>query len=196
VRARLGLRAWRAVHWLAYACWPVALLHGLGTGTDASTTWLQALAALCAGAVAAAVATRLVRSPGLSGARRAGGLGIVAATLAAGTAFAVQGPLQPGWARRAGTPVALLGSASSARSATTAPRRPTAAGSWDCRAVGSRRASPRRGRGRSASGWRCESTRAAPWRERPVRRSSWDERIRDGRPSASRHTQRRDADAR
>src|SRR5204863_10104945 len=27
VRARLGLRAWRAVHWLVYACWPVALLH-------------------------------------------------------------------------------------------------------------------------------------------------------------------------
>jgi sulfoxide reductase heme-binding subunit YedZ len=127
VRARLGLRAWRAVHWLAYACWPVALLHGLGTGTDASTTWLQALAALCAGAVAAAVATRLVRSPGLSGARRAGGLGIVAATLAAAVAFAVQGPLQPGWARRAGTPVALLGSASSARSATAEASRAAAA---------------------------------------------------------------------
>ena len=49
VRARLGLRAWRAVHWVAYACWPVALLHGLGTGTDASAPWLQALAALCVG---------------------------------------------------------------------------------------------------------------------------------------------------
>ena len=128
VRARLGLRAWRTVHWVAYACWPVALLHGLGTGTDASTPWLQALAAFCAAAVAAAVATRLVRAPGLSHALRAGGLGIVAVTLAAGTAFAVQGPLKPGWARRAGTPVALLGSASSAGSATAAQRRTAAAG--------------------------------------------------------------------
>jgi len=31
-RRRLGYRAWRATHWLAYASWPVALLHGLGTG--------------------------------------------------------------------------------------------------------------------------------------------------------------------
>ena len=128
VRARLGLRAWRAVHWVAYACWPVALLHGLGTGTDASTPWLQALAAFCAAAVAAAVATRLVRAPGLSHALRAGGLGIVAVTLAAGTAFAVRGPLKPGWARRAGTPVALLGSASRQTSATAAQRRTAAAG--------------------------------------------------------------------
>jgi hypothetical protein len=127
VRARLGLRAWRTLHWIAYACWPVALLHGLGTGTDASTPWLQALAALCAVAVAAAVATRLVRSPGASVALRAGGLGALAATLAACTAFAVQGPLHPGWARRAGTPVALLGSATSARSATAAQRGTAAA---------------------------------------------------------------------
>ena len=42
LRARLGLRAWRAVHWAAYACWPVAVLHGLGTGTDARSAWLQA----------------------------------------------------------------------------------------------------------------------------------------------------------
>jgi ferric reductase like protein len=122
VRARLGLRAWRAVHWIAYACWPVALLHGLGTGTDASAPWLQALTALCAGAVAITVAARLVRSPGPGVALRAGGLGALAATLAAGTAFAVQGPMRPGWARRAGTPVTLLGSAAPARRATaTAP---------------------------------------------------------------------------
>ena len=35
LRARLGRRTWRAVHWLAYACWPVAVLHGvtMGSGT-------------------------------------------------------------------------------------------------------------------------------------------------------------------
>jgi sulfoxide reductase heme-binding subunit YedZ len=34
LRRRLGYGAWRAVHWTAYACWPLALVHGLGTGTD------------------------------------------------------------------------------------------------------------------------------------------------------------------
>ena len=34
LRHRIGARAWRVVHWLAYLCWPVALLHGLGTGSD------------------------------------------------------------------------------------------------------------------------------------------------------------------
>ena len=44
LRARVGLRAWRAVHWLAYASWPVALLHALGTGSDARRGWLDLLA--------------------------------------------------------------------------------------------------------------------------------------------------------
>jgi methionine sulfoxide reductase heme-binding subunit len=108
VRARLGLRAWRAVHWLAYACWPVALFHGLGTGTDASAPWLQALTALCAGAVAVALTARIVREWPARATLRAGALCLVGAVLAAGTAFAVQGPLRAGWARRAGTPGALL----------------------------------------------------------------------------------------
>ena len=30
LRARLGYRSWRFVHWLAYASWPVALVHGFG----------------------------------------------------------------------------------------------------------------------------------------------------------------------
>ena len=34
LRRRLGYRSWRAVHWLAYASWPVAVIHGIGTGTD------------------------------------------------------------------------------------------------------------------------------------------------------------------
>ena len=34
LRRRIGVRAWRAVHWAAYACWPIALLHTLGSGSD------------------------------------------------------------------------------------------------------------------------------------------------------------------
>jgi methionine sulfoxide reductase heme-binding subunit len=59
LRRRLGASSWRAVHWLAYLCWPVALLHGLQSGTDGGTWWLRATAALCAATVAAAVGWRL-----------------------------------------------------------------------------------------------------------------------------------------
>lgn len=34
LRRRIGYASWRFVHWLAYLCWPVALVHGLGSGTD------------------------------------------------------------------------------------------------------------------------------------------------------------------
>lgn len=63
VRHRLGRRTWRAVHWLAYAAWPVASLHALGTGTDRGATWLQTVAGICAAAVAAAVAWRVGERP-------------------------------------------------------------------------------------------------------------------------------------
>jgi sulfoxide reductase heme-binding subunit YedZ len=59
LRRRLGASAWRAVHWLAYACWPMALLHGLGTGSERGAWWLWAIAIACAGIVAAAVVWRL-----------------------------------------------------------------------------------------------------------------------------------------
>nr|WP_269328542.1 ferric reductase-like transmembrane domain-containing protein [Kineosporia babensis] len=47
LRERIGLRAWRAVHWLAYAMWPIALAHGIGSGSDRSTGWMLAIDALC-----------------------------------------------------------------------------------------------------------------------------------------------------
>jgi sulfoxide reductase heme-binding subunit YedZ len=59
LRHRLGARVWRAVHWLAYLCWPVALMHGLGTGSDNGTWWLWTVAMICAATVLAAVVWRL-----------------------------------------------------------------------------------------------------------------------------------------
>jgi sulfoxide reductase heme-binding subunit YedZ len=59
LRRHIGYRAWRAAHWLAYACWPVALLHGLGTGTDAGTTSMQVVTAVCVAIVAASLLSRL-----------------------------------------------------------------------------------------------------------------------------------------
>lgn len=128
VRRRLGLRAWRAVHWLAYACWPVAVAHGLGTGSDARTTWLLVLTLGCVVAVAVAVAVRLASTgPGHRAVRGGAAIGMAAAA-AALAIWLPQGPLAHGWARRAGTPPELLASAAVARPAPrpSAPRVPRA----------------------------------------------------------------------
>lgn len=60
IRGRLGHRTWRAVHWLTYAAWPIALVHGFGTGSDSSATWMWAIDAGCVISVLAAVAWRLL----------------------------------------------------------------------------------------------------------------------------------------
>jgi sulfoxide reductase heme-binding subunit YedZ len=104
IRRRLGFRSWRAIHWLSYACWPIALMHGLGAGSDVKATWMLALAAGCVLAVLAAVAARLAGA----GPARAGSLAALALAALALAAFTLQGPLASGWARRAGTPTSVL----------------------------------------------------------------------------------------
>jgi sulfoxide reductase heme-binding subunit YedZ len=59
LRKRIGARVWRVVHWLAYLCWPIALLHGLGNGTDNGTWWLWTVSMSCVAAVVAAVGWRV-----------------------------------------------------------------------------------------------------------------------------------------
>jgi methionine sulfoxide reductase heme-binding subunit len=64
VRGLIGLSAWRAIHWLSYASWPIAVLHGFGTGTDTLSTWMLAIDGVCIAAVAGSVAARVMfRSP-------------------------------------------------------------------------------------------------------------------------------------
>lgn len=123
IRSRLPYRAWRAVHWLAYACWPIALWHGLGTGTDSRLPWLLALDAACVLFVAAAVSWRL-RMSQRADLRKAGLLATAGFVLAT-VVFAAIGPLQSGWARRAGTPVHAAG-AMRAKTATVDREAPTA----------------------------------------------------------------------
>ena len=61
LRHRLGLRAWRAVHWLAYLTWPAAFAHALGAGGgDLRTPWVAATIWGSAAAVAAALASRVL----------------------------------------------------------------------------------------------------------------------------------------
>ncbi len=59
LRHRLGLKAFRAVHWCTYLLWPVAMAHSLGNGTDVGHIWFAAVAGVCAVIVASAVAWRL-----------------------------------------------------------------------------------------------------------------------------------------
>jgi methionine sulfoxide reductase heme-binding subunit len=110
LRTRLPYRIWRGVHWLAYACWPVALWHGLGAGTDSRLSWLLMLDGVCVLVVAGAVLWRLRLSG--SGGLRSAGMMATAAFMLATIAFVATGPLQSGWARRAGTPARDLHSAS------------------------------------------------------------------------------------
>lgn len=59
VRDQVGRRAWKTIHWLTYAVWPVAVAHGLGTGTDSWSAWMLAITAACVAAVVVAVIIRI-----------------------------------------------------------------------------------------------------------------------------------------
>jgi hypothetical protein len=108
LRVHIGHRVWRFVHWLAYLCWPAAIMHSLGTGTDTPQRWVLATTAACVAAVVAALAWRLaVGWPKHLLVRTAAAGGTVLA-LAACAAWVAAGPLKPGWARRSGTPASLL----------------------------------------------------------------------------------------
>jgi methionine sulfoxide reductase heme-binding subunit len=102
VRLRLGVARWKAVHWLAYAAWGIALFHLAGTGTD---TKLAPQLLLVAGCVAAVVVTcwwRLYTAGPEHVVRRAW-LAITAAALPVLLfAFLVAGPLAPGWSHHGG----------------------------------------------------------------------------------------------
>jgi len=136
LRRRLGYRAWRATHWAAYACWPVAVLHGLGTGSDTKMAWMLAVTGGCVIVMIVAVVARATAGwPANAGAR-------VTALIASAVVplgllvWLPGGPLAAGWAARAGTPKALL--ASTAAAASGAARE----GASTTRAAGSRAGAP------------------------------------------------------
>ncbi|MFF7047214.1 ferric reductase-like transmembrane domain-containing protein [Streptomyces griseorubiginosus] len=109
LRRRLGARRWKAVHWLAYAAWPFALFHGVGTGTDTRLPLQLWLYAGCLGTVVAAVGWRLVKAgPGRFAGRLTAALAATAVPVLL-TAFLATGPLQPGWSQRAASTAVLLG---------------------------------------------------------------------------------------
>ncbi|HEV2592810.1 MAG TPA: ferric reductase-like transmembrane domain-containing protein, partial [Gaiellaceae bacterium] len=106
-RGLVPARAWRALHWSAYAAWPVALIHSLGTGSDARTAWLQAIGVASLVAVSLAVLARVALGGGLALPRLGGAVAAVVVPIGV-LAWYHSGPLQTGWAKKSGTPSTIL----------------------------------------------------------------------------------------
>jgi len=81
LRGRMNRVLWRAIHLLAYASWPVAFAHSIGSSKDLQQGWMLDMAIGCALIVAAAVIWRLAHA-----ARQVPRAGRVAAVYAQHTA--------------------------------------------------------------------------------------------------------------
>lgn len=111
LRQRIGYRTWRITHWLAYASWPIALVHGFGTGSDAKTHWLLVLSAACVLVILVAIIARVMSGWPENLPVRLAALGAAALVPIGLLAWLPSGPLGSNWARRAGTPAAVLAAA-------------------------------------------------------------------------------------
>jgi sulfoxide reductase heme-binding subunit YedZ len=63
LRKRIGMKAWRKLHWATYAIFALATLHGLAAGTDTPTPWVFSLYVGAVGAVVFATAWRALNRP-------------------------------------------------------------------------------------------------------------------------------------
>ena len=63
LRKRIGLRAWRRLHWATYGVFALATAHGLAAGTDSSQPWAFSLYLAAVFAVATATAWRVLIRP-------------------------------------------------------------------------------------------------------------------------------------
>ena len=59
LRSYIGEVAWRVIHWAAYAAWPLALAHSIGSGSDAGALWMLLVDVVSVAAVGLAVVWRL-----------------------------------------------------------------------------------------------------------------------------------------
>jgi len=60
VRRRIGVKVWRWLHRWTFAVYGLAVVHTLGSGTDAGSAWLLALVALTAAPVAILATLRVL----------------------------------------------------------------------------------------------------------------------------------------
>jgi sulfoxide reductase heme-binding subunit YedZ len=119
IRRRIGHRLWRGVHWASYGSWPIAVVHGFGSGSDARTGWLLALTVVCLLVVLTAALIRLRAGWPAHLRIRVAGLAASFAVPIFLIAWLPGGPLARGWSRRAGTPAATSPSTAGGASAQT-----------------------------------------------------------------------------
>ncbi len=58
LRRQFGDQIWRFTHWFTYVSWPIAVAHGLGSGTDSTSVWALVVTLGCCAIVALAALTR------------------------------------------------------------------------------------------------------------------------------------------
>jgi sulfoxide reductase heme-binding subunit YedZ len=61
LRPLFGYQTWRLLHWLSYGLWPVALIHGIGTGSDSLFSWMLGVDGVCIAGVLIAILWRASR---------------------------------------------------------------------------------------------------------------------------------------
>ncbi len=120
LRRRFGYRAWRVTHWAAYASWPVALFHALGTGSDTKAGWMLAIVGGCVIVTLVAVVARATAGWPEHPRARMAALASSALLPLALLVWLPTGPLGAAWAQRAGTPTSLVRATAVTASAPTA----------------------------------------------------------------------------
>ena len=70
LRRRIGVKAWRRLHWVTYGIFGLATVHGLAAGTDAARPWVLMLYGSAVGAVLGAATWRALVPPTTGGSKR------------------------------------------------------------------------------------------------------------------------------
>jgi hypothetical protein len=116
------------VHWFAYLCWPLVVVHGLATGSDAKVGFVLILTVVCIAAVIFAIWWRLAVGWREHTGVRVGALVTSFVAPLVLVAWLTTGPLAAGWALHAGTPANVLAKVGTTPAAPSTPA-PTATAS-------------------------------------------------------------------